>query len=111
MVFEGSEKAIERDVINAAETLGFAVSKTSQPQRPVGMTVGIPDLYMAHPRWRLRLWVECKGPGNTPTEAQRAWHDTEREAGGNVCVVTSVADLIENLKAMGAPLDERSGAA
>lgn len=40
----GQEKSVERRCIELYRTLGCVVYKTSQPQRPVGVSKGIPDL-------------------------------------------------------------------
>jgi predicted signal transduction protein with EAL and GGDEF domain len=97
------EKSIQWDIVRALRTLGFAVTETSQ-RRPSGVTVGIPDLYAAHPVWQLRFWCEVKRPGQRPTAHQRAWHETERAAGGTVLVATSVADVLLELGRLGAPI-------
>ena len=98
------EKRVEADIIGALRTLGFAVTKTSQP-RPSMLTIGVPDLYAAHPRWGLRLWIEVKRPGGKPTAQQVAWHRCERLAGGTVLVLDSVAAMLAELKRLGAPID------
>lgn len=97
------EKMIERDIILALRRLQFGVTKTSQP-RPSMVTLGIPDLYAHHPRWGIRLWIEVKAPGNKPSDTQAAWHQAEREAGGVVLVAYSVADVVDELRRLGAPL-------
>jgi hypothetical protein len=98
------EKRVEADCIKALKTMGFYVSKMSQPQRARGMSRGIPDLYAAHPRWQIRTWIEVKAGKGKPSAYQLAWHRGEREAGGNVTVVWSVADLVAELRKLGAPL-------
>lgn len=98
------EKHIEADIIGALRTMGFAVTKTSQP-RPSMLTRGVPDLYAAHPRWGLRLWIEVKRPGEKPTLHQVAWHRSERLAGGTVLVADSVGAVVEALRKMGAPIE------
>lgn len=100
------EKAVERDIVRFLGALGFVVSKTSQPQKPVGMTKGLPDLYATHPDWQLTLWIECKRPGGQPTEAQEAWHRTARDAGNLVLVADSVEAVTEYLIEHGAPLEQ-----
>lgn len=98
------EKHVERDIMRALETMGFDVSKTSQP-RPSMVRIGIPDLYARHPRWGIRLWIEVKRPGiGRLSAAQRHWIEVEREAGGLAIVADSVADLLDHLRAMGAPV-------
>ena len=39
--------------------------------------------------------------------AQAAWHAVEREAGGTVLVVYGVADVLDGLQRLGAPLAAR----
>jgi predicted signal transduction protein with EAL and GGDEF domain len=97
------EKEIEAEIIRNLALLGFQVSKTSQP-RPSMLTLGIPDLYAVHARWRLRFWVEVKRPGNGPSPAQLAWHEAEREAGGCVLIARSWSDVQRALVKMGAPI-------
>ena len=97
------EKHLEQQVIQNLRTLGFQVSKTSQP-RPSMVTIGPPDLYVSHPRWGIRLWVELKVGKNQPTPAQLSWHRVEREAGGNVLVAWSWGEVQEELVRLGAPL-------
>jgi hypothetical protein len=98
------EKAVEQDIKRNLETLGFFVSKTSQPGKPVGMTLGIPDLYAVHARWRLRFWIEVKEGGNKPTLHQLAWHQEERAAGGTVLVAWSWGEVLDEIIRMGAPI-------
>lgn len=98
------EKAVERDIMRALETLGFDVVKMSQPQRAI-CTPGTPDLYARHPAWSLRLWVEVKSARGYVSPHQRAWHESERACGGIVITAWSVADLIAGLRAAGAPIE------
>lgn len=84
--------------------MGWHVSKFSQPRNTM-QTPGIPDLYARHWRLKLRVWIEVKAPGNGPTLAQRQWHRDERECGGEVLIVRSVDELVEDLRALGAPIE------
>lgn len=97
------EKAIEADLITALRRMGFRVTKTSQPRASM-VTPGIPDLYAVHPAWGLRVWVEVKAPGGKVSHAQAVWHEGERAAGGTVLVIRSVGELVEELRALGAPI-------
>src|SRR5690606_21130381 len=97
------EKRLQLEIRRALETLGFDVTSTSQPQRAM-MTAGIPDLYARHPRWKLRLWIEVKTPKGRIRPAQAAWIEAERAAGGHAIVARSLADVIEALKEIGAPI-------
>jgi hypothetical protein len=98
-----TEKAIEANIIRALRTLGFAVTKTSQPRASM-ISRGVPDLYACHPVWQIRFWCEVKRPGQRPTAHQLAWHAAERAAGGTVVVATSVADVLLELGRLGAPI-------
>lgn len=97
------EKHVEADIIKALDNMGFAVTKTSQP-RPSMLTLGIPDLYAAHPVWGIRCWIEVKRPGGKTSAHQEAWHAAERAAGGTVFVADGVRSLLHELKALGAPV-------
>lgn len=97
------EKAVQRAVADALARMGFRVSDLSQPRASM-QTPGLPDLYAHHPRWRICLWVEVKAPRGRLSPTQAAWHEAERAAGGTVVVARSAADLIEPLRALGAPI-------
>lgn len=94
------EKDEERAIISAAQQLGFHVYKTSQPQPAVGMTKGLPDLYLSHPKLELRLWWEVKREGNTPTEHQSRFAKRIQEAGGT-CEWGTFDDFLEWCEARG----------
>ena len=91
-----TEKQVERAIIRELTGIGCNVTKLSQPQRAM-MTAGIPDLYVRHSAWGLRVWVEVKTPKGKVSLAQRVWHDFEREAGGTVLVVRSALDAVEQI--------------
>lgn len=98
--WQRKEKAIEAEIIDNLRTLGFLVTKTSQP-RPSLITRGVPDLYAAHPKWAVRFWIEVKRPGNVPSAYQTAWHQTERAAGGSVVVAHSTAEVLDHIRSLG----------
>ena len=104
------EKRTERAIINGLRTLGFRVTKTSQPRRTM-MTLGTPDLYATHSRWKVRTWIEVKHEGRRREKNgglsfdQICWIRDEREAGGCVIVAYSLADVISELKKLGAPIE------
>lgn len=98
-----TEKQIEADIIRALRTLGFAVTKTSQP-RPSMITRGVPDLYVRSEKYRVRVWLEVKTPVGQLSPYQVAWHESERAAGGDVVVVRSVSDVLAVLKERGVPV-------
>lgn len=101
-----NEKQVEQEIIHALEHLGFFVSKTSQPQKPVGMTRGLPDLYAAHEGEQFDCFVEVKSGRNEPSVYQQAWHKEVRAAGQTVLVCWSVDDLIDGLKDAGFPVED-----
>jgi hypothetical protein len=85
------EADIQREVVAWLELHGWDVSITAVRQRPRGVTVGTPDLYVR--RGRERVWVEVKRPSEGPSEAQLRWHAAERAAGGTVIVAYSIDDV------------------
>lgn len=85
------------------EKLGFHVTLTMQPQRAM-MTPGIPDMYLRHPRWKIRMWVEAKAGKNTATRDQIAWAQTELEAGGLWILAYSLDDILAAARKAGAPI-------
>jgi hypothetical protein len=98
------EKDVEAGIVRALRTVGCDVTKTSQPRASM-ITAGVPDLYVQHRAWRLRLWVEVKRDEKAkPTQHQLEWHAREREAGGAVVVAWSVEQVLGALVEMGAPL-------
>ena len=97
------EKEVEADVDRTLKTLGFEVTRFSQP-RASKQTLGIPDRYARHPRLGLRLWIEVKAGKNRLSAHQEAWHAAEHAAGGHVVTVWSVGNLIEELRVLGVPL-------
>lgn len=99
-----TERQVQASVKKALKMFGFHVSDFSQGYRPGGrrhgstrQTPGIPDCYAQHRSLPVRFWVEVKKPGGRLTEAQAAWHERERAAGGLVLVMTSGADMAEFL--------------
>lgn len=88
----------------ALEQMGFHVTLTSQPHRAL-MTKGIPDMYLRHTRWGLRLWVEAKAGRRKATDSQRAWGEMERESGGHWIVAHSLDEILAKLVEMGAPIE------
>lgn len=101
------EAKVQRNIVQALKRLGFHVSKFDQGYRPDGstrQTPGIPDLYALHPSWKMDLWVEVKAGSNKPTEHQKAWIRTAREAGQVAIVAYSVDEVVEALESHGAPI-------
>lgn len=97
------EKEIEAEIIKNLKTLGFGVTKTSQPRSSM-ISRGIPDLYCSSSRWGIRLWIEVKAGNNEPSFDQLVWHSQERAAGGNVLVAWSWMEVFDELIRLGAPL-------
>ncbi len=97
------EKGVQHDIKGYLELEGFFVSNFSQA-RPSKQTPGIPDLYAVHRKWRFRLWIEVKRPGETTTLLQRGWHLAAIEAGANVLVADSPEAVAEYLRAKGMPI-------
>lgn len=97
------EKAVQQAVTRFLAALGYVVSDMSQPRASM-QTAGLPDLYAMHPRLGHALWVEVKTPKGRVSPAQTAWHDAARRAGQTVVVARSASDLVEPLRALGAPI-------
>lgn len=95
------EDDFEAEVIDELERLGFVVTKTSQKNRPKGITKGTPDLYARHVARKRRLWIECKWDRGVVSDDQKRWHQVERDAGGDVIAVWTMSDLQDELKARG----------
>ena len=100
---QAPEKALDARIMDALERLGFFVTRLQQPRRS-GVTAGVPDLFAVHVGWRLAVWIELKAKGRKRNMAQDHWHATVQAAGQHVLTVYSVADLVEGLRACGAPL-------
>jgi hypothetical protein len=98
-----SEKDLHWAIARNLAALGFDVTSTAQPQRAM-MTAGVPDLYVRHERWGIRVWLEVKTAKGRVRPSQAAWIERERRAGGHAAIVRSTSDAIEVLKAAGAPL-------
>ena len=90
------------------EKLGFDVTLFSQPFRAL-QTRGIPDMYIRHPRWKIRLWIEWKAGKNKTTPHQAAWIAAENAAGGHAIVARSLCDVLDALRQAGAPIDTHTG--
>ena len=68
---------------------------------------GCSDIIGVSPQGRF-LACEVKRPGNKPTELQSAFLERVRASGGIGIVVTGIADLDQQLKAMGAAGKDQS---
>lgn len=104
------EAHLQADARRLWQLAGFHVTdlsvRRSGPGRG-GMTVepGVPDAYLQHPALGLRTWVEYKLPGGTPRAEQRAWHQHERAAGGDVWLVRTLRDVADWCQVAGVPLE------
>ena len=91
-----TEKAVQRDVKDVLALHGCIVSDLSQPRASM-QTPGLPDLYVQDPKRKRHFWLEVKKEGGRLSGFQKAWHESERAAGGEVYVVRSAADAHEVL--------------
>lgn len=95
------EKTVQADIVRFLHALGCHVSDLSQP-RATMQTEGIPDLFVMAVGGA--FWCEVKTRRGRVSAAQQAWHDRARAAGQTVIVARSAADLVDPLRALGAPL-------
>lgn len=93
------ESAIAGQIVSELRRLSYHVSSTQQT-RPSRQTEGMPDLFVAHPAWRIYAWMEVKRPGETVPKHQREWHESVRASGCPVLVVTGPFDAVEQLNAL-----------
>lgn len=84
------EKKIEAMTVSLYKQFDVWVIKTSQPQKPRGMTVGIPDLrcYYRYPETGATIswWHEVKRWNEKPTDGQREFHALARSYDEEVIV-------------------------
>lgn len=105
---ERSEKSIQGEIVRNLRALGYFVSTFSQAQR-AQQTAGIPDVLALHAKWG-SLWIEVKRPsrrnhaGGGCTTEQLQWAIHARRCGENVMVAYGWADVLEELKRLGAPI-------
>ncbi len=98
------EKAVQAQIVQALRALGCHVSATSQT-RPSRQALGLPDLWVMHPGWRLYCWIEVKRPSlGRLSPAQRAWHAIARDAGVPLLTASSVREVLRFLQHLGAPI-------
>lgn len=97
------EKKIMWAIKRNLERLGFDVTLFAQPFR-ARQTRGIPDMYIRHRRWKVRLWVEVKAGKNKPNPFQSQWLAVEGLSGGNAIVAHSTDDVLAELKRLGVPI-------
>jgi hypothetical protein len=104
-----SEKYVQNDVVRNLRALGFFVSTFSQAQR-AQMTAGIPDMFCAHGKYGIALWVEMKAPHRRSvrngglSEAQLLWQLLAREAGLAVITAYGWLDVANELRKRGVPI-------
>ncbi len=97
------EKELHWRIYQALRELGCDVTSTAQPHQ-AHLSPGIPDLYVRHARWGVRVWLEVKTPEGQVSPAQRAWHEVEASAGGRVHVVRSLSEALRVLREAVAPI-------
>lgn len=74
--------------------------------RPTRQARGLPDLFVAHPAWRIFAWVEVKTPeafrkrDHGRSADQLAFHEAVQAAGCPVLTVCSVTDAQNQLDAL-----------
>lgn len=89
-----NEKDFQRDVIRAAEALGW---KVHHEVFSLGTRPGYPDLTLAHPNHGV-LWLELKGPKGRIADEQQAWIESLQDAGQEAYIVFwNQWDVIEDL--------------
>jgi hypothetical protein len=93
------ERTVAGEIVRELRAVGYHVSSTQQT-RASRQTEGMPDLFVAHPAWRVHAWVEVKRPGEKPTKVQREWHETVRASGCPVLVCESAYDALTQLEAI-----------
>ncbi len=85
-----NEKKVEAMVMSLYRQFGVWVVKTSQPQKPAGMTIGIPDLrcYFRRndPDSIISWWHEVKSYRKKPTPGQEEFHAMVRSFNEEVIV-------------------------
>jgi hypothetical protein len=93
------EAALSRAIQDALENIGCLVARVqSGTARGAGghhmrlARKGTPDLWVCGLHWH--GWLECKLPGEEPTEGQLKWHRAARSAGVRVEVVRSVEQAL-----------------
>lgn len=108
------EAKVQRDIRNAARSLGFEVYDLSQARRQYcphcggdlgkgasgsRQTPGLSDLYLVHPAKNLTVWVEVKAGANRPTEHQQHFLVQVRRAGGHAFPAWCTSDFLHGLYA------------
>lgn len=104
-----TEKRAQQQVVKNLRALGFFVTSFSQAQK-AQMTAGVPDLFAAHRRWSIQLWIEMKAPHRRRhmngglSEAQMIWHVMARQSGVDVITAYGWADVSKALCERGVPI-------
>lgn len=89
-----SERALKRRIIQALKRAGCVV--IPQPASPMGVAGRADLLVCIPPRGRFGA-VEVKGPTGRLSRLQSRWLESVRQAGGLVCVASSVEQVIREL--------------
>lgn len=100
---QAPEKKIMWAIKKNLERLGFDVTLFAQPFR-ARQTRGIPDMYVRHRRWKVRLWIEVKAGKNKPNPFQAQWLATEKLCDGQCMIARSTDDVLAELKRIGVPI-------
>lgn len=104
-----AEKTVQGDVVRNLRALGFFVVTFSQAQR-AQMTAGIPDLFAAHRKFGVQLWIEIKAPhrrnqqNGGMSHDQILWQLLAREAGLDVCTAYTWLDVANEIRKRGVPI-------
>lgn len=104
-----SEKTVQGIIVDNLRTLGFFVSTTSQAKQS-HVTRGTPDVYCAHAKWEIQLWIEVKAPHRRTqlnggvTDDQLLWHLKAKSAGVDVIVAYGWLDVANELRKRNIPI-------
>jgi hypothetical protein len=107
--YKPAEKAVQKDVVDNLRALGFFVITTSQAKQS-HVTPGTPDVYCAHSKFGVQLWIEMKAPhrrnqrNGGVTDDQLMWQLRARAAGVDVIVAYGWTDVANELRKRGVPV-------
>jgi hypothetical protein len=95
-----SEKAEEALCVDFATRAGWDVVKLSQYQKPAGMTLGIPDLYLESPDGKDGLWFEVKTEAPTSRLSREQYAFLQRRLRRSLASAGTFDDLHKILNAI-----------
>jgi len=81
------EKTIETALVKKVKGLGGMCEKFTSPARR-----SVPDRIITLPEGQI-IFVECKAPGEKPTDAQQRDHNRRRALGFDVRVIDSMEQV------------------